>query len=103
MFSDEEIKKLKEAFYHLDADGGGSIGVDELENPLIGLGLAANTEEVTKMVKDVDANRSGEVEFNEFLNIIINGKNSSNPTDKFFKELANGKIGKKDLNFAINV
>ena len=39
-FKDDEIKKLKECFNSLDADGGGSIGLEELEDPLIGLGFA---------------------------------------------------------------
>lgn len=37
-----ELKKLKECFSALDADGGGSIGIDELQDPLIGLGFAEN-------------------------------------------------------------
>jgi Ca2+-binding EF-hand superfamily protein len=36
------LKKLKECFSALDADGGGSIGIDELQDPLIGLGFAEN-------------------------------------------------------------
>jgi hypothetical protein len=37
-----ELKKLKECFIALDADGSGSIGVEELIDPLIGLGFAEN-------------------------------------------------------------
>jgi Ca2+-binding EF-hand superfamily protein len=39
-FSDDELRKLKECFDSLDVDLSGSIGVSELENPLIGLGFA---------------------------------------------------------------
>ena len=53
-FSDEQIRKLKECFNQLDEDGGGSIGIDELEEPLIGLGLADTKEEVTAMIMAVD-------------------------------------------------
>lgn len=45
-FSDAELKKLKECFLSLDDDGSGSIGVDELETPLIGLGFADTREEI---------------------------------------------------------
>ena len=38
----------------MDEDGGGSIGIDELEEPLIGLGLADTKEEVTAMILAVD-------------------------------------------------
>lgn len=38
-----EIIKLKECFSSLDKDGSGAIGIEELEDPLIGLGFADNT------------------------------------------------------------
>ena len=58
-FSDDELKKLKECFMSLDDDGSGSIGIDELETPLIGLGFADTREEVEEMVADVDEDGSG--------------------------------------------
>jgi hypothetical protein len=45
-FTNDEIKNLKECFNALDEDKGGSIGLEELEDPLIGLGLAESTEKV---------------------------------------------------------
>ncbi len=39
-FKDEEILVLRKYFKSLDSDGSGSIGVEELEDPLIALGLA---------------------------------------------------------------
>ena len=39
-FTDEEIRKLQECFGALDDDGSGSIGIEELCEPLIGLGFA---------------------------------------------------------------
>lgn len=41
-FSDEDLEKLRTYFRSLDSDGGGSIGIDELEDPLIALGLVDN-------------------------------------------------------------
>jgi hypothetical protein len=43
-FTNDEIYKLKECFNALDDDGSGCIGIEELEDPLIGLGFAANRE-----------------------------------------------------------
>ena len=71
-FTDDELKKLKECFNSLDEDGGGSIGIDELEEPLIGLGFAETREEVLKMINEVDEDGSGNIEFTEFLGIINN-------------------------------
>ena len=44
------MRQLREYFGSLDDDGGGSIGVDELENPLIALGLVDNRQQVQKIV-----------------------------------------------------
>ena len=66
-----EILKLKECFLSLDEDGTGSIGVDEIKVPLIGLGLVGSVEEVEKLVEIVDEDGSGEIEFNEFQMIHI--------------------------------
>ena len=38
----------------MDDDGGGSIGVDEIKVPLIGLGLVDTIEDVEEMVMAVD-------------------------------------------------
>lgn len=38
-FKDEQLVKLRKYFGSLDDDGSGSIGTDELEDPLIALGL----------------------------------------------------------------
>ena len=77
-FGDDEIKKLKECFCSLDEDGEGTISIEELETPLIGLGFADSRAEVEEMVNEVDEDGSGEIEFDEFLLIIKN----SNTKDK---------------------
>lgn len=41
-FTDKQLRKLRGYFNSLDNDGAGSIGVDELEDPLIALGLVEN-------------------------------------------------------------
>jgi len=46
VFQDEELKKLREYFNSLDDDRSGSIGVDELEDPLIALGLVESRQQV---------------------------------------------------------
>jgi len=45
-FEDEELRQLRNYFNSLDEDGSGSIGVDELEEPLIALGLVDNRQQV---------------------------------------------------------
>ena len=69
-------KKLTACFDSLDDDGSGSIGSEELEDPLIGLGFAETREEVKAIVDSVDEDRSGLIEFDEFLGIIKNSDSS---------------------------
>ena len=96
-FTDEEILKLRECFCSLDDDGEGTISIEELEMPLIGLGIADTRKEVEDMINEVDEDGSGEIEFDEFLLIIKNSntKNKSSKINKFFKDMTNNTLGFK--------
>ena len=104
-FLDDQLRKLKECFNHLDEAGSGSVGINELENPLIGLGFAETREEVLEMIETVDEDGSGLIEFDEFLMIIKNSDASSKNAkiNKFFKDMSSGKLGGKDLDFSVFV
>ena len=58
-FFSSELRKLKDVFMTLDEDGSGSIGVEELQDPLIGLGFAENVYQVMDMIEKVDDDGSG--------------------------------------------
>ena len=79
-FGDDQMKQLRIYFNSLDSDGGGSIGTDELEDPLIALGLLDSRAQVEKIVDAVDDDGSGMLEFAEFLQI-IKGGGSKGPAD----------------------
>lgn len=83
----------------------GSIGIDEMKEPLIGLGFANTTKEVEHMIELVDEDGSGMIEFNEFLSIIKDsGENEKTKLIRdFFKDLAQGKLGTKDVSFPLFV
>lgn len=93
-FRDEEIVKLKKCFKSLDSDGGGSIGLEELEVPLIGLGFAENREEVKDIMNSVDEDGNGDIEFNEFLTIIKNSVKDEKLQKiyEFFKKMTSGAL-----------
>lgn len=67
----------------------GMIDVEELEDPLIALGLAQSHDEVVKLVNAVDFDQSGHIEFKEFLSIMSSVKNDEesekSPIFVFFK------------------
>jgi len=69
--SDEEISDFKNIFELLDVDQGGSISSEELFGLLDSLGFTITKEEVRSMIGSVDADGSGEIEFEEFLQIIM--------------------------------
>lgn len=104
-FTDDEIRKLKECFSQLDDDGSGSIGIEELEEPLIGLGLADTKHEVKQMIEAVDDDGSGQIEFEEFIGIIQQSQEGQRGSkiNQFFKDMSNGKLGDQNLSFSVNV
>ncbi|EGR27527.1 hypothetical protein IMG5_194760 [Ichthyophthirius multifiliis] len=104
-FDDKERFKLKQYFKSLDGDGSGSIGLKELEDPLISLGIAESKEEVKKIIDQVDKDHSNEIEFQEFLDIIKSQKGNGRQTKnnaiiKFFKDMINDSLGEKTIQTA---
>ena len=89
----------------MDGDGSGSIGIEELEDPLIGLGFADSRDEVQEMVDAVDEDGSGMIEFPEFLSIIKNsdGSEKMGKINKFFKDMTSGQLAGNDLSFNLLV
>lgn len=77
-FDDKERGKLKQYFASLDLDGSGSIGIEELEEPLISLGIAETREQVRRIVDLVDKDGSHQIEFGEFI-AILKAKNQNTP------------------------
>lgn len=59
----EQESVLKQAFDLFDADGSEEIEEQELKDAMKALGLKATTEEVRKMIEEVDADNSGTIDF----------------------------------------
>ena len=105
-FQTDELEKLRNCFRSLVGDeDSDSIGVDELEDPLIALGLVDNRQQVQHIVQMVDEDGSKMIEFDEFLDIIKNGSRTNNRDSgqsvpgttaifDFFKKLTTGKLQK---------
>lgn len=100
---------LKDCFESLDEDGSAAIGVDELEDPLIALGLVDNREQVEEMVLAIDDD--GDITFDEFLKLVkgstktkatmanFMNKDANDDADiifDFFKRLTNKQLQPKD-------
>lgn len=69
--SQEEYEECRIAFNKFDQDGSGTIDVQELRATLQALGQSPTDEELFLMISSVDEDNSGEIEFPEFLKVIL--------------------------------
>ena len=67
---DEKIylteKRLYEAFLALDTDGSGKIGRNEIKRIL----NSENDDKIDELIKKIDKNGDGEIDYNEFLDMM---------------------------------
>ena len=68
--SEEQIEEIREAFNLFDTDHSGSIDYRELKAAMRALGFEVKKEELKKMITDIDADGSGNIEFPEFLEMM---------------------------------
>merc|ERR1712072_1384150 len=61
------VNKLWRVFSAADADGSGSLDIDELRALLKQVGIKATEKEFARITKAVDADNSGTVDFEEFV------------------------------------
>lgn len=68
--SEEELAEFREIFNLVDVDKGGSISKAELKQLMNTLGLRPSQEELNTMVDEIDADGSGEIDFDEFCAVM---------------------------------
>ncbi|OQR97429.1 hypothetical protein THRCLA_21935 [Thraustotheca clavata] len=66
----EKMLLMRRWFDFLDMDGSGEIGLNELEDPLVSVGLAKCRNDVRKLIKTVDDSDVGAVNFEEFISMV---------------------------------
>mmetsp|Transcript_67075 Transcript_67075/g.135207 ORF Transcript_67075/g.135207 Transcript_67075/m.135207 type:complete len:161 (+) Transcript_67075:154-636(+) len=85
--TEEELRELKEIFNLVDKDGSGSVSAGELGELMQTLGVETSTEEVASMIRELDdrvngGNNDGEVQFDEFLQVMSRKVNASFTSDQ---------------------
>jgi len=86
--SEQQQKELKEAFSIFDKNGDGGISNDELKIFLETLGQKPTDKEVSALMKEVDADGNGEIDFDEFLQMMIRQLNPEDKEDEIARVFA---------------
>ena len=68
--TEEQIAEFKEAFTLFDKDGDGAITTQELRTVMQSLGQNPTEAELRDMIKEVDQDGSGSIDFPEFLTLM---------------------------------
>ncbi|TDH67039.1 hypothetical protein CCR75_007483 [Bremia lactucae] len=68
--SDEELEEIRKAFNLFDTDGCGTIDPKELRAAMQSLSFEAKNPTNYQIVGDIDADLSGLIDFNEFLDLM---------------------------------
>merc|ERR1712166_83104 len=82
LFTDEQKEEFKQAFYTFDNDGGGTIGREELAELLEALGENLTDDEIGRMMREVDEDGSGQIDFDEFLGMMAKKMMNENWEDE---------------------
>jgi len=101
--SAEQVEEVREAFQLFDVDSSGAISYKELRACMKALQIKVDKDELKKMILEVDADQSGEIEFPEFLQMMT-GKMQNNDSKeevtkvyKMFDSEGKGVISFADL------
>jgi len=66
----QKISEMREAFAMYDADGGGTLDVNEIHNTMVELGQNVSRVQAQAMMDAVDDDGDGEIGFKEFLRMM---------------------------------
>jgi len=65
--------EMKSAFRVFDLDGSGTISLEELRRVMKSFGEILTEDELDSMIKEVDKNGDGSIDYEEFVNFMMNG------------------------------
>lgn len=106
--SDDQIFEFKEAFQIFDKDGDGSITTNELGNVMRAFGQNPSEEEINLMIKEVDKDKNGTIDFREFLGLMVKELEDENDNNENFLEIfrlidedKNGRLSPSELRYCM--
>jgi len=72
VLTDAQYQAFQEAFELFDKNGGGTIDAAELQKTLDDCGIYVNGDDLVEIMLSLDHDGNGEVDFDEFLNLMTN-------------------------------
>jgi len=106
--SEEKISEFRYAFQLFDKDCDGNITTFELGEILRKLGFKPTLEDLKDMIKEVDLDGNGNVDFQEFLQLMSHKMKDHNTEEeimeafKIFDRDNNGYVTKDDFKIIMN-
>jgi centrin-1 len=105
--TEDIVMEIKEAFDNYDTDRSGNISINELKDALLGMGIDAKASTLVAMMNEIDKDKSGNIDFDEFFNVITFQMGDSDSREDLWKVFQlflgadggqkNGKIGFQHL------
>ena len=80
--SDQQRKDMQDIFDQFDKDKDGKISGKELANAMISMGQNPTDEEINEMMKEVDLNQDGKIDFDEFMTLMLRNSPETQTEDE---------------------
>merc|ERR1719353_652797 len=102
-FTSQQLLEIENAFKLFDADGNGSIDRREMKVAMKALGMSTKADDITRIMDEVDIDKSGTIDKEEFIEIVrpvLGGRDPHSEVRKCFEYFdvnENGMITTSDL------
>ena len=106
LLTEQQLEEFREVFNLFDKDGGGTISASELGTVMRTLGQNPSELEVETMIREVDKDGNGEIDFEEFCKLMVRQMEQNEPAEelvevfRLFDKDNNGQIDWYDLGVA---